>query len=92
MTEISLENLNALVTAGEKLKRLLQDTPEVLEYLRLVSGVLVRAGEAAQVLGVNKETIYRYAEEKLLTPLYTPHSNQMKFWLSEVKSVAKKAG
>ena len=104
MTEISLENLNALVSTGEKLKRLLTETPEVLEYLRLVSGgeeknilpvksdVLIRAGEAARVLGVNKETIYRYAEEKILTPLYTPYSNQMKFWLSEVKSVVAKAG
>ena len=102
MTEISLENLNALVSAGEKLKRLLTETPEVLEYLRLVSGgeeknilpmksdVLISAGEAAKVLNVGKETIYRYAAEKILTPLYTPYSNRIKFWLSEVKGVVKK--
>ena len=67
------------------MKRLLTETPEVLEYLRLVSGgeeknilpvksdVLISAGEAAQVLSVGKETIYRYVAEKILTPLYTPY-------------------
>ena len=103
MTEITLESLNAFISAGEKLKKLLTETPEIIEYLRLVtdgdknilpikSDVLVRVGEAAKILGVNKETIYRYATEKILTPLYTPYSGQMKFWLSEVKAVVKKGG
>ena len=101
MTEISLEKLSAPNAVGEKLKKLVSETPEVIEYLRLVKGVevlpmksdvLVRASDAAKILCVGKETIYRYATEKILTPMYTPYSTQMKFWLSEVRNVAKKAG
>ena len=101
MTEISLEQLNALITAGEKLKKLLTDTPEIIEYLRLIqdsdknvlpikSDVLIRAGEAAKILCVSKGTISHYVKVGILTPLFTPESTQMKFWLSQVKSVAKK--
>ena len=92
MTEISLENLNALVSKGRELQKILTETPEILEYLRLIqrgeNNVLV--GEAAKILCVSKATIYRYALDKALTPYYTAGSEQMKFWYSEVKALAKK--
>ncbi len=34
MTEISLEKLSVLVAVGEKLKKLVSEKPEVIEYLR----------------------------------------------------------
>ena len=105
MTEISLETLNALIEKGKELKALLKETPEILEYLRLtdklngeknilpiVSDRLIRAGEAAEVLGVNSATICRYAREGILTPFKVDGSNQNKFWLSQVKAIARKAG
>lgn len=104
MNELNLDNLNMLVAKGLELQKLLHDSPEILEYLRLIRDVdtekgtsaigsdrLVRAGEAAKILCVKKETIYRYAMEKILTPMYTADSTHMKFWLSEVKSVARRA-
>ena len=83
------------------MKQLLSETPEILEYLRLIqrgennvlptkTDVLIRAGEAAKILCVSKATIYKYAVEKKLTPYYTAGSEQMKFWCSEVKALAKK--
>ena len=101
MTEISLENLNALVSKGRELQKILTETPEILEYLRLIqrgennvlpmkTDVLIRVGEAAKILCVSKATIYRYALDKALTPYYTAGSEQMKFWYSEVKALAKK--
>lgn len=78
-------------------------TPEVLQFLKLsqnactsilpIKGdVLVRQGEAAEVLGVSKAAITRFVNDGLLTPYYTPNSQQRKFWLSEVKAVATKGG
>lgn len=102
MTEINLENLNTLVTKGRELQQLLTETPEILEYLRLIQSggankilptntdKLVRIGEAAQILCVSKSLIYRYAAERTLTPYYTADSKQMKFWYSEVKALAKR--
>ena len=103
MTEINMETLNALVDKGRELQQLLTESPEILEYLRLIQNgennvlpiktdVLIRVGEAAKILCVSKATIYRYAVEKVLTPYYTANSEQMKFWYSEVKALAKKGG
>ena len=105
MTEINLEALEKLLKKGRELKQLLKETPEILEYLRLLekfsngersiipipTDKLVKSGEAAEVLGVNKATIDGYAKAGILTPLYTAGSTHKKFWLSEVKAVAKKA-
>ena len=105
MSEISLETLEVLIKKGRELKQLLKETPEILEYLRLLekfsngersiipipTDKLVKSGEAAEVLGVNKATIDNYSKAGILTPLYTAGSNHKKFWLSEVKAVAKKA-
>lgn len=50
---------------------------------------LVRAGEAAKILGVNKSTIGALCRAGLLTPLYVD-SEQKRFWLSEVKAIPQK--
>lgn len=78
-------------------------TPELIRFLELsqnadtsimpIKGdVLVRQGEAARVLNVNKDAITQFVKDGLLTPYYTPNSRQRKFWLSEVKALATKGG
>ena len=65
MDEINLENLNVLVEKAVELKQVLSESPEILQYLRLikeigaekvevprVDDVLLRAGDAAKILGV----------------------------------------
>lgn len=100
MTELTLENLDAMISKAEQLKKILTETPEIIAYLKLASSFkgsilptptdrLIRTGEAAKVLNVSKATISAYAKVGILTPLYTAGSNHQKFWLSEVKAVAK---
>ncbi len=102
MNGIEMADLDALVEKGRELKALLQETPEILSYLKLVNDmsdkkvvlsgatdVLLRAGQAAKVLGTDKSTIYRYMREGLLHPRWTPHSQYMKFWLSEVRGLVR---
>ena len=104
MTEISIENINALIDKGRELKNLLTGTPEILEFLRIAesfneeknilplsSDKLVRTGEAAKILCVSKGMIQQYVKEGILTPLYTAGSGHKRFWLSEVKAVAKRS-
>lgn len=101
MTELTLANLDALIQKAERLKELLQNTPEIIQYLQLADNLqgaimpiptdrLIRTGEAAKVLNVSKATISYYARTGILTPLYTAGSTHKKFWLSEVKAVAKR--
>ena len=102
MTDISLEGLERLIEKGRELKKLLQENPEILEYMRLAEKFsdavilpiptdrLIRAGEAAKILGVNPAKISEYADKKILTKLYVDGSSHSKFWLSAVKAVAKK--
>ena len=101
MTELTLENLNNLIEKGQELKKLLQETPEILDYLKVVENLqgailpipadrLVRTGEAAKILCVSKDLISYYAKTGILTPFYTAGSTHKKFWLSEVKAVAKR--
>ena len=101
MTEISLDGLNTLIAKAKELKKLLQENPEILEYMRLAEKFsdavilpiptdrLIRTGEAAKILGVNPSKISEYVEKKILTKLYVEGSSHSKFWLSEVKAVAK---
>lgn len=76
-------------------------TPELIRFLELTQGIegvvmpvkadkLIRQGEAAEVLDVSRSTISRYVREGLLQPVYTPHSSQRKFWLSEVKGIVRR--
>ena len=103
MEQISLADLDVLVKKAGELKKILQETPEIITYLQLVkdlgdekavmpiqTDVLIRAGQAATILGVDKSLIYRYVEEGRLRPYRTPPASHMKFWLSEVKAIPQK--
>ena len=96
------DDLEALVTRSQELKKLLKETPEIITLLQLLkeqgsdkavtvikTDALLLAGQAATVLAVDKARIYGYVKEGLLKPYYTPGSSRMKFWLSEVKALAK---
>ena len=95
--------MKRLIEKGRELKKLLQENPEILEYMRLAEKFsdavilpiptdrLICAGEAAKNLGVNPAKISEYADKQILTKLYVDGSSHSKFWLSEVKAVAKKS-
>lgn len=96
--------IEALLEKGRELKTLLAEAPEIITFLGLMKDLgeekvilpvktdtLIRAGQAAVILGIDKATIYRYVREGLLRPYYTPHSTHMKFWLSDVKAIPKGA-
>lgn len=88
----------------EQLSKLAQIlTPELLRFMELAQNTetvimpikgdkLIFAGQAAETLHVNPNMITRYVNEGLLNPVYTPHSSKRKFWLSEVKALAKRGG
>ena len=99
---IDLKALDAAIEKTRQLKKLLTDTPELLEYLRLSKQVdkdclllpadrLIRTGEAAKVLCVSKGTVYHFARNKILPAYLTPGSNHLKFWLSDVKKLARRS-
>ena len=98
MVSINLSDLDATIT---KLQTLRDLSNEIYLALKLLEGMsenilpvmsdrLIRAKEAAKVLGVAKETIYRYVAKNKLPAYYTDGSSQMKFWLNDVKSLAVK--
>lgn len=103
MSELSLENLDALIAKGRELKQLLTETPEILSYLRLVNeldteklsppkvdDVLLRSGDAAKILGVSPSLIRQYVKNGKLNGYIVAGSNHLRFWRSEVKALAKR--
>ena len=97
-----MASLDAMLEKGRELKKLLGETPEILSFLQLMrdtgkpeiipmqTDILVRAGQAATILNVDKAMIYRYVDNGLLHPYYTPPSSHMKFWMSEVKRIPRR--
>ena len=81
MTDVSLRGLERLIKKGREPKKFLQENPEILEYRRFAEKFfdavilpipvdrLIRAGEAAKILGVNPAKISEYANKKILTKL-----------------------
>jgi len=103
MDAVNMDDLSALVDKGRELQTILRGNPDIIQFLQLMkdtgesmaampvkTDTLIRAGEAADVLGVDKGLIYTYVREGVLRPYYTPHSRHMKFWLSEVKQVPQR--
>lgn len=97
----NIGDIQQLLTAAEKLKKLLQESPEIAAFaeavkdsrdpvLVLENDRLIRAGEAAEILGCNKNAIGRYCRDGLLAAYYTPDSSYRKYRLSEVWGLAKK--
>ena len=93
-------DLDALDKFTRKAKELQEIAAELKPFLELVNAFdgkefaiptdkLVRTKKAAEILGVGNATICAFVKAGLLTPLYV-NSEQRRFWLSEVKSLAKK--
>lgn len=92
---VDINDIQQLLTAAKKLKKLLQESPEIAAFaeavkdsrdpvLILENDRLIRAGEAA------KNKIGTYCRDGLLQAYYTPGSTKRKFRLSEVWSLAKR--
>ena len=100
---VDMKDLDNLVTKGQELKRLLTESPEIIEYMRLAQqgggdvllpermDHLISAKKAAFILGVGKSTVYRLESEGHLTAFYTPNSRTKKYWMSDVMRVATPA-
>ena len=95
MNTLDLDALQRFTEQAQKLQAIAAKVQPFLELIReldgreLVTDRLIRAGEAAQMLGVSKSAIGAFAKAGLLTPLYV-NSDQKRFWLSEVKALPRK--
>jgi hypothetical protein len=94
-------DIQQLLIAAKTLKKLLQESPEVMAFaeavkdsrdpvLVLENDRLIRAGAAAEILCCSKNKIGTYCRDGLLAAYYTPDSSQRKYRLSEVWSLAKR--
>jgi len=90
MSTIDLNELANFITQAQKLQDILHDVVPYIEVIKqqVPNDRLIRAGEAARILGVSKSKIGHYVKAGLLTPYYTDSEFQ-KFWLSEVKALPK---
>ena len=94
MNTLDLDALKKFTEQAQKLQAILKDVEPMIELIRtaelqLPTDRLIRAGDAANILGVSKSTIGYFVKAGLLTPLYV-NSEQKKFWLSEVKALPRK--
>ena len=90
MSTINLDDLANFITQAQKLQDILHDVVPYIEVIKqgMPNDRLIRAGEAARILGVSKTKIGHYVKSGLLKPYYTDSEFQ-KFWLSEVKALPK---
>ena len=89
MNTLDLATLQKFTAQAQKLQPFLELIRELDGKIFLPSDRLIRAGEAAQILGVSKAAIGAFVKQGLLTPLYV-NSEQKKFWLSQVKALPRK--
>ena len=100
--EVNFENLDALITKAQELKKLLKESPEILAYLRLINevgaeklstpkvdDVLLRSGEVAKILGVSVAAINHYVKTGKLKRYLIAGSTHWRYWRSEVKALAQ---
>ena len=90
MSTLDLDELSKFVAQAQKLQDILHDVVPYIEVIKqqVPNDRLIRAGEAARILGVSKSKIGHYVKAGLLKPYYTDSEFQ-KFWLSEVKALPK---
>ena len=90
MSTINLDDLANFITQAQKLQDILHDVVPYIEVIKqgMPNDRMIRAGEAARILGVSKSKIGQYVKAGLLKPYYTDSEFQ-KFWLSEVKALPK---
>lgn len=102
MNTLDLDALEKFTRQAQKLQAIAAELKPFLELVRELSGRevtmpddrlipdrLIRVNEAAEILGVGKDTIGDFVKAGLLTPLYV-NSEQRRFWLSEVMKVPRK--
>jgi len=96
LNTLDLAALQKFTAQAQKLQAIARDLQPFLELLKELDGKefmptdrLIRAGEAAQMLGVNPSAIGEFVKAGLLTPLYV-NSDQRRFWLSEVRALPRK--
>ena len=95
---MDLDALQKFTTQAQKLQEIAREIMPLIEAIRELDGReviptptdrLIRAGDAAQILGVNQSTIGAFVREGLLKPYYV-NSDQKKFWLSDVKALPRR--
>ncbi len=97
MNTLDLDALDKFTRKVQKLQALVAELQPFLELVRALDGKdftiptdrLIRAHEAAQILGVGQAAIGQFVKAGLLTPLYV-NSDQRRFWLSEVMKLPRK--
>ena len=96
MNTLDFAALHKFTAQAQKLQAIANDLQPFLDAIKELDGRelipadrLIRAGEAAHILGVNVSTIGVFCRAGLLTPLYV-NSDQKRFWLSEVKALPRK--
>ena len=96
LNTVDLETLQRLTSQAQKFQSVAAELQPFLELIKELDGKLiiltdrlVRAGEAAEILGVSKSTIGAFVKAGLLKPYYV-NSDQKKFWLSHVKALPRK--
>lgn len=97
MNTLDLDALEKFTRKAQKLQAIAAELQPFLELLQTFNGReltmptdrLIRAHEAAEILGVGVATIGEFVKAGLLTPLYV-NSDQRRFWLSEVMKLPRK--
>lgn len=97
MNTLDLNALEKFTRKAQKLQTIVAELQPFFEFINTFDGKeltmptdrLIRAHEAAQILGVGKATIGEFVKAGLLTPLYV-NSDQRRFWLSEVLKLPRK--
>ena len=86
MNTLDLGILQRITTQAQKLQAIAHDVMPLIEAMQdgkaiIPTDRLIRAGEAAQMLGVSKSTIGAFVKAGL--------SEQKKFWLSQVRALPR---
>lgn len=95
MNTLDLDALQKFTRQAQKLQAIADELKPFLDSIRDLDGKfpptdrLIRAGEAAQILGVNQSTISDFVKAGLLTPFYV-NSDQRRFWLSQVRALPRR--
>lgn len=97
MNTLDLDTLTKFTEQARELQAIAVELKPFLEMIRELGGRtilpaptdrLIRAGEAAQLLGVSQTTIGHFVRDGLLKPYYV-NSEQRRFKLSEVNALIK---
>lgn len=103
MGTLDIDALEGIVKQGMALRKLLKESPELMEFLKLVKDTgkdlavvparadpYIEVGAAAKVLGTTKNRLYELVKQGYLSPYYLPGGQQMKFRLSEVEALPER--